>query len=270
MFDPVKTYSTSSREAAFQEAYGTQLTLWEYIEEQVEQPDGTLQARPELSRWITGMTVAGQIESGALYYDYPWEALSSQPIVDVGGGIGGMSLELARRFPNLRFVVQDREVVIRKAEQVWLQELPVALQTERVQLMAHDFFTKQPVKSAAAFLMRHILHDWPDEACVVILRQIRDAMQADTPLLVVDKAVHSTAGSALLRAAPSPLPPNYGYAEHYSSFQAICMLTMFNGVERTPEELAALAAQAGLRVVKVWECRGMMCITELRRDDYVD
>lgn len=70
---------------------------------------------------------------------------------------GGMSLELARRFPNLRFVVQDREVVIRKAEQVWLQELPVALRTERVKLMAHDFFTEQPVKSAAAFLMRHIL-----------------------------------------------------------------------------------------------------------------
>lgn len=68
-----------------------------------------------------------------------------------------MSLELAKRYPDLKFVVQDREAVIEKAELIWKQELPEALEAERVKFMRHDFFTQQPVKEADVFILRHIL-----------------------------------------------------------------------------------------------------------------
>lgn len=67
LFDPVKAHSASPREAAFQEAYGTKLTFWEYLEELVEQPNGTMGPRPELDVWINAMIASGQIEAGASY-----------------------------------------------------------------------------------------------------------------------------------------------------------------------------------------------------------
>ncbi|OSX68054.1 hypothetical protein POSPLADRAFT_1043216 [Postia placenta MAD-698-R-SB12] len=268
LFDPVKTHSRSPRESAFQEAYGTNSTLWEYLEEPVEQPDGTMGPRPAFNTWIGGMMAAGRAESSATYVDYPWHTLGSRTVIDVGGGLGGMSLELAKRYPDLKFVVQDREAVIEKAELIWKQELPEALEAERVKFMRHDFFTQQPVKEADVFILRHILHDWPDDECVTILRHLRDAMRRDSRLLVADKVMQTTAGSPLLKSAPSPLPANYGYAHHMGNILAIGMLALFNGVERTPEEFSALAENAGLRVVKIWECRGLAYVTEMRRNDY--
>jgi ubiquinone/menaquinone biosynthesis C-methylase UbiE len=39
-------------------------------------------------------------------------------VIDVGGGIGAESLTLANHYPNLRFVVQDRESVMGDAIEV--------------------------------------------------------------------------------------------------------------------------------------------------------
>ena len=39
-------------------------------------------------------------------------------VVDVGGGIGSMSVMLAQAFPHLRFVVQDRAGVVAIAPKV--------------------------------------------------------------------------------------------------------------------------------------------------------
>jgi hypothetical protein len=50
---------------------------------------------------------------------YAWEILpQGSLIVDVGGGVGSQSLVLATHFPQLRFVVQDREHVVGDAVEV--------------------------------------------------------------------------------------------------------------------------------------------------------
>lgn len=44
---------------------------------------------------------------------YDWKSLKKGDlVVDVGGGIGSTTLRLAQAFPELRFVVQDRELNI--------------------------------------------------------------------------------------------------------------------------------------------------------------
>lgn len=68
-----------------------------------------------------------------------------------------MSMGLARRFPKLRFVVQDLQSMIGQAETVWRHELPEALETHRTELKVHDIFTPQPVKGADVYWLRLIL-----------------------------------------------------------------------------------------------------------------
>ena len=50
---------------------------------------------------------------------YGWERLpEGSLVVDVGGGVGAQSLTLAKHYPQLRFVVQDRESVLGDATDV--------------------------------------------------------------------------------------------------------------------------------------------------------
>ena len=89
--------------------------------------------------------------------DFPWGSLGDTTVVDVGGGVGSMCVDLARKFPNLRFVVQDLPATIEKAHSIWNAEAADAVAAGRVQLQPHDFFEEQPVKGAGAYFLRCVL-----------------------------------------------------------------------------------------------------------------
>ena len=123
---------------------------------------------------------------------------------------------------GLKFIIQDRLVVVEMGEKVLLysylsrsfvdvrtgleSEMPRTIRfsshiSRRVVnynhlyfrkinipsiLTVHDFFTTQPVRNAAVFLLRVVLHDWPDDFARRILLQLREAATADTKLLMAD------------------------------------------------------------------------------------
>lgn len=97
-----------------------------------------------------------------------------------------------------------------------------------------------------------------------ILRAIGAAMSTQSRVLVADQVMNTTLGCAELAPAPAPLPANYGAFTRLAHERDLDMLTLINGIERTPAQLRALAARAGLRVARIWECRGIIAITELR------
>lgn len=39
-------------------------------------------------------------------------------VVDVGGGLGHVTMRIARKYPNLRYIVQDRLAIIEQAKEV--------------------------------------------------------------------------------------------------------------------------------------------------------
>jgi hypothetical protein len=103
---------------------------------------------------------------------YPFDTLTGGTIVDVGGGKGQVMHSIAARHPDLHFIVQDHSSVVTAGA----QECPAEL-APRFEWMGYDFFSpQQPVRGAAAYFLRHILHDWSDEYCVRILGPIVEAM----------------------------------------------------------------------------------------------
>ena len=96
-------------------------------------------------------------------------------VVDVGGGIGNVSIQLAEQYPHLRFIVQDREQTIAVAPSVWGGKHKDLFDSGRVTFQAQDFFEAQPVsyevpglgrvEKAALFLVVRIMHNWMDKDC---------------------------------------------------------------------------------------------------------
>lgn len=86
---------------------------------------------------------------------------------------------------------------------------------------AHDFFERQTVKEAAVYLLHSVIHDWSDEYCIKILRQVRAAAGPNSQLVVIDcimsyacddpEDVKAIPG-AVFPTPPAPLMRNMGQA----------------------------------------------------------
>lgn len=83
--------------------------------------------------------------------------------------------------------------------------------------VAHNFFEPQPVKNAAVYFLRNVLHDWPDEEACEILSNIRDAAGPNSKLIVFESLARYTCEDSSrtnfsLPEALYPLLKNLGVA----------------------------------------------------------
>lgn len=115
--------------------------------------------------------------------NFNWDAAAKGVLVDVGGGTGTAAFDLARCLPDLKCIVQDRAEVIQAAA------LPEDLAAGRVEFMAHDFFTEQPVKEADIYFLRWILHDWSDKYAIEILQNIVPGLKKGARVLVSERCL---------------------------------------------------------------------------------
>ncbi|KAF2821202.1 O-methyltransferase A [Ophiobolus disseminans] len=294
--DPVLGPSYKVDETPWQAAANTSKSRWEWLEEQVSvkdlrsgncgsggavsaypgpfgdelekavagKADDELVPRPEHSVFGLAMLGGGRVFGKAHLYDYPWSKLGNATVVDVGGGVGGLCLQLSHLYPQLNFVVQDRAPVLQQAENtVWPKENPSALSKGRVTFMPHDFFNAQPIKSADVYWLRYILHDWSDEYCVKILSAIRSSMGPQSRILICDQVMNTTLGCPELPPAPAPLPANWGYYTRYSHQRDLAMMSIINGIERTPAQFREIVELAGLKLRKIWDCRSQVSLVEV-------
>jgi O-methyltransferase domain len=107
-------------------------------------------------------------------------------------------------------------------------------------------------------------HDWSDSYCIEILSKIATAMEPNSRILIADQVMNTTLGCSELTPAPDPLPANYGYHTRYSHQRDLCMMSIINGIERTPAQFKHIIEKAGLRMTKIWECRSQVSIVECR------
>jgi hypothetical protein len=124
-------------------------------------------------------------EPSAALKGYDWGALGQgATVVDVGGADGAFAVMLTDMHPTLRVVLQDTPRVIEHTHST----LPPR-STNAVTLMEHDFFSPQPVHSADAYFFRKILHDWPDDYCLRILRHLIPALKPGARIIINDNCI---------------------------------------------------------------------------------
>jgi len=174
--------------------------------------------------------------AGAVAASYDFSGLAH--VVDVGGGRGVLLAAILRAYPHLTGTVFDLEHAV--------ADVPPPGLESRWSAASGSFFESVP--SADGLLLKSILHDWPDERCIEILRTCRRGLRSGGVVLVVEQIL----GHA-------------GY-ERDAAFSDLNMLVMPGGRERTEQEYAALFAAAGLRLTAVVDTAAQMSVLEARSD----
>ncbi|KAH7381319.1 O-methyltransferase-like protein [Phaeosphaeria sp. MPI-PUGE-AT-0046c] len=206
------------------------------------------------ARFASAMAGVSRLERhfDSLKESYPWDQIDGGKVIDVGGGSGHMSVALARAFPHLELIVQDSLTMLSSAEQNDFSDL-----NGRVTFMPHDFFTKQPVSGAAAYLLRYITHNWNDADCIRIFRAMVPALEKSrpgTPLLINDVVLPA-------------LGETSRYHDNRMRQVDIMMMLVLGAKQRTEQEFRHLLSEADARYkIKAIHGKGNMSLIEVFLD----
>lgn len=188
-------HTTRRNETAYNAAHETTLSFFEHLK---SLPD----LEHEFDQYMKSQSIVHQSTSVEhLLQAFEWDSLGDGAlVVDVGGGSGSASITVAKAHPKLKFLIQDQKIPITNARQN-LEGLPDDV-TKRIELMEHNFFEPQPVTGADVYLLRMIIHDWPDSEAIKILRQVAQAMKTGSRILIMDMVLPSPgSGSRTFEAA---------------------------------------------------------------------
>ncbi|KAF7291227.1 hypothetical protein MIND_01266300 [Mycena indigotica] len=263
---------------SFNRAYGTTDTFYAWL------------SRPENEhlrrRFDVGMRATEQTRvKDELFLGFPWGDLpAGSMLVDVGGGVGHVTLQIAKRYPALRVVVEDLEQAAEASTELWKTVLPTHIENNIMKFQVHDFFAPQPaiVSSSNApvvvFVLRYILHNWDDHRAVTILKRLHAAAEtrkavvpnAITKLVIIEAVsafatrtcapsrpgVFADSGAATIAEArvlaPEPLLPNWGIASTEAYFVDMAMHHLVGARERPLQSYRDVMQQAGWKLKDVF------------------
>jgi SAM-dependent methyltransferase len=164
-------------------------------------------------------------------------------VMDLGGGHGELLAEVLRTRPHLRGVLFDLGHAVDGAQ----HHLRAAGVADRVTVTAGDFFAPLP-GPVDAVLLKSVLHDWPDDEAVRILRRAREALTPGGRVLVIERVMP-------VEVQDRP--------EHRTTTRSdLNMLVGLGGCERTEDDYAALLQAAGLGLRQVHAAAAAFSVVE--------
>ena len=216
-------HSVQTGENAFQAMHG--VDIWTHR-----------QAHPDENEIFNdNMTALTSSVAAAVAEAYDFTDVAT--VVDVGGGQGILLDAVLTRHPGVAGTVFDLDHVVATAPMT--PDL-----APRWSAVSGSFFEEVP--AADAYLLKSILHDWPDHECVDILRSCARSLRPGGAVLVLETVLGR---------------PGY---EVHAAFSDLNMLVMPGGRERTEDEYAALFAAAGLALTRVVDTSTRVSIVEGR------
>jgi hypothetical protein len=163
-------------------------------------------------------------------------------VVDVGGGHGTLIAAILAAHPAMRGILFDQPAVAAESGPM----LAAAGVTDRCQVVGGSFFEAVP-DGGDTYTLSQIIHDWPDEHAIEILRSCQRAMRPGARLLVVDQVI----------------PP--GNEPHQSKYGDVLMFVVHGAQERTAAEFETLLDGAGFSVQRVIPTTTQFSIVEAVR-----
>jgi len=164
-------------------------------------------------------------------------------VMDVGGGYGELLAQVLSVYPTASGVLFDMAHAISKARDAFA-ERGLA---ERCELVSGDFFESVP-PGADVYMLKSVIHDWPDDRAITILKACRRAMEPDAKLLLVERMM-------LERLTASAQSESIARSDLH-------MLVALGAQERTPAEFEVLLRAAGLATLRLIETGGDYQIIE--------
>ena len=207
-------HSVRTGEAGMEKAYGR--PIFDYLSTAPEQ--ATL-----FNETMIGVH-GGEPPAVAAAYDFS----GIGKLIDVGSGTGNLLTTILLANPGLRGVLYDLPHVASEARRlIGLKGL-----SDRCEVIEGSFFESVP-RGGDAYILSHIIHDWDEAKCLIILENCRKAIQGRGRLLLVEMVI----------------PPGNDF--HPGKFLDLVMLAMTGGMERSAGEYAALFARAGFKLTRV-------------------
>jgi O-methyltransferase domain/Dimerisation domain len=206
-------YSVRTGKTALDEVYG--MSMFEHF----------AQTPADAQIFNDAMTNISMMDAPAVAATYSFEGIGS--VVDVAGGHGLLLATILGRNPNLKGTLFDAPHVVEGAK-----EGPLKPFLSRCTLAGGDMFASVPA-GADAYMMKHIIHDWPDDLCIKLLKLCRKAVNPGGKLLVLDHVIE----------------PGNNFSP--AKFLDLQMLLFPGGMERTEKQFSALFAASGWRLNRI-------------------
>jgi 2,7-dihydroxy-5-methyl-1-naphthoate 7-O-methyltransferase len=158
----------------------------------------------------------GRPDPDVLLNTADWKHIRS--VVDVGGGTGSLLAEVLRARPALRGTLVDLPRTVALAAPTFDG------MTDRITFSGQSFFDPLPV-GADLYLLKSVLSDWPDADAAAILRRCAEAARPSGRIVLLN-----------------------GITPDEKPSQALLMMVLVGGKDRTLTEFSSIAREAGLTV----------------------
>lgn len=185
----------------------------------------------------SAMTNVSEFATVPLTAAYDFGAFGT--IVDVGGGHGRLLAAILETAPHARGVLFDLPEVVAFAPEV-LRKYGV---DDRVRIEEGSFFDSVP-EGGDAYVLKNVIHDWPEEDAVRILKNVHTATRSGARLLLCEFVI-----------------PDHD-RDFHGKWVDLEMLVVAGARERTADEYGRLLDQAGFRMNRIVDTVSPLSIIE--------
>ncbi|MCV7125076.1 methyltransferase [Mycobacterium lacus] len=198
-----------------------------------------LAGEPELAEIFNqAMTSSSELAIASVLAAYDFSSYAT--IVDVAGGHGRLLAAILAATPGVRGVLFDLPQVVVGAPAVFREHRV----DDRVRIAEGSFFDGDIPCDGDAYVLKSIIHDWPDDEAARILRNVRTAAGAGKKVLLVEFVI-----------------PQHD-RDFPGKWTDLEMLVALAGRERTEAEYGRLLERAGFHLTRVVETASPYSVVE--------